>query len=89
MTYMVVWRNEARQQLSSLRANDPAAAKSVISSVRALAANPYPEASSQLGTSRFWRLRLGLLRVTYEVDEGLLAVHVYDIGPVSPPGRHR
>ena len=87
MTYTVVWRNEARQQLSRLRASDPAAAKSVRGAVRALAHDPYPVGSNQLGDSRFWRLRLGALRVTYEVDEVLLAVQVYNIGPVSPQGR--
>lgn len=57
--------------------------------VRALATDPYPAASSQLGNSRFWRLRLGVLRITYGVDDVLLAVHVYNIGPVSPPERRR
>lgn len=57
MTYMVVWRNEARLP-------------------------------SQLSA----RLRLGLLRVLYEVDESLLAVHVYNIAeaanwnPAGGPG---
>jgi len=88
MTYMVIWRNKARQQLSSLRASEPTAAKSVMGVVRALAANPYPATSNQLGHSRFWRLRLGALRVTYEVDDVLLAVHVYNIGLVLPPRRH-
>lgn len=60
MTYMLVWRNEARQQLSNLRASDPSAAKSVMGAVRALAADPYPATSNQLGNSRFWRLRLGV-----------------------------
>jgi mRNA-degrading endonuclease RelE of RelBE toxin-antitoxin system len=87
MTYVVVWRNEALHQLRSLRASDSAAAKTVIGAVSALAANPYPAASNRLGNSRFWRLRLGVLRVTYEVDEVLLAVHVYNIRPLSPPGR--
>ena len=46
MTYAVVWRNEARRALSSLRALDPAAAKTVVGAVGALAADPYPEASA-------------------------------------------
>jgi mRNA interferase RelE/StbE len=87
MIYTVVWRNEARQALSNLRAIDPAAVKRVIGAVRELATDPYPEASNQLGGSRFWRLRLGELRVTYEVDEALRVVHVYNVGPVPPSSR--
>jgi mRNA interferase RelE/StbE len=82
MTYTVVWRNEARRALSNLRAIDPATVKRVIGGVRELATDPYPEASNQLGGSRFWRLRLGELRITYEVDDALRVVHVYNVGPV-------
>jgi mRNA interferase RelE/StbE len=74
MTYVVVWRNEARRALSSLRALDRTAAKTVADALRALGADPYPEASNRLGGSRFWRLRLGQFRVTYEIDRGGLAV---------------
>ena len=87
MTYAVVWRNEARRALSSLRAIDPAAAKTVVGAVSALAADPYPEASNQLGGSRFWRLRLGQFRVTYEIDEALRAIHIYNVGPVPSASR--
>jgi mRNA interferase RelE/StbE len=77
----------ARRALSSLRRLDRAAAKTVADAVRTLAANPYPEASNQLGDSRFWRLRLGQFRVTYEIDEALHAIHIYNVGPVPPAGR--
>jgi mRNA-degrading endonuclease RelE of RelBE toxin-antitoxin system len=88
MTYTLIWRNEARQALSRLRSADPASAKLVIAAVRALATEPYPDNSSQLGDSRFRRLRLGDLRVTYEVDEDQRTVQVYLVGQL-PPARRR
>jgi mRNA-degrading endonuclease RelE of RelBE toxin-antitoxin system len=88
MTYTLVWRNEARRALSRLRAVDPLAAKRVTAAVRALATDPIPETSSQLGDSRFWRLKLGELRMTYEVDEADRTVHVYYVGRMPPARRH-
>jgi mRNA-degrading endonuclease RelE of RelBE toxin-antitoxin system len=49
-----------------------------------LAAEPYPEASNQLGGSRFWRMRLAALRLVYEVDDTDKAIYIYSIGRVSP-----
>jgi mRNA-degrading endonuclease RelE of RelBE toxin-antitoxin system len=80
-----VWRNEARQALSRLRAGDLASAKLLTAAVRALADDPYPRASNQLGGSRFWRLRLAELRVVYEVDGAGNAIYIYSIGRVPPP----
>jgi mRNA-degrading endonuclease RelE of RelBE toxin-antitoxin system len=87
MTYTLIWRNEARQALSRLRSTDPAGAKLVIAAVRALATEPYPDTSSQLGGSRFRRLRLGELRVTYDVDEDQQTVQVYLVGQLPPAHR--
>jgi mRNA interferase RelE/StbE len=88
MTYTIIWRNEARQALSRLRSADPAGAKLVISAVQALATEPYPNTSSQLGGSRFRRIRLGDLRITYDVDEDQRMVQVYLVGQL-PPARRR
>jgi len=88
MTYTLIWRNEARQALSRLRSADPVSAKLAIAAVGALAAEPYPDTSSQLGGSRFRRLRLGDLRVTYDVDEDQRTVQVYLVGQL-PPARRR
>jgi mRNA-degrading endonuclease RelE of RelBE toxin-antitoxin system len=88
MTYTLIWRNEARQALSRLRSADPASAKLVIAAVGALAAGPYPDSSSLLGDSCFRRLRLGDLRVTYEVDDDRRTVQVYLVGQLPPARRH-
>jgi mRNA-degrading endonuclease RelE of RelBE toxin-antitoxin system len=86
MTYPLIWRNEARQALSRLRATDPAAAKLLTAAVRALATDPFPDTSTPLGDSTFRRLKLGDLRVTYDVDND--TVTIYLIGQL-PPTRHR
>ena len=84
MTYTIVWRNEARQALSRLRAIDGASAKLLTSAVRALAADPHPDISNRLGGSQFWRLRLADLRVIYEVDDGENVIHIYNVGRALP-----
>jgi mRNA-degrading endonuclease RelE of RelBE toxin-antitoxin system len=84
MTCTVVWRNKARQALSRLRGGDLASAELLTAAVRALADDPYPGASNQLGGSRFWRLRLGELRVAYEVDGTASAIYIYSIGRMRP-----
>jgi mRNA-degrading endonuclease RelE of RelBE toxin-antitoxin system len=85
MTHTVVWRNEARQALSRLRTDDLASAKLLTAAVRALAHDPYPSISNQLGGSRFWRVRLAEMRVVYEVDDAGKVIYIYSVGRVSPP----
>ncbi|HSV65566.1 MAG TPA: hypothetical protein VLJ59_06625 [Mycobacteriales bacterium] len=80
--------NEVRQALSRLRVAGPPAAKLVTAAVRGLAADPHPEISNQLGRSRFWRLRLGELRVTYEDDDVGRTIQVYTVGGM-PAARRR
>jgi mRNA-degrading endonuclease RelE of RelBE toxin-antitoxin system len=87
MTYTLVWRNEARQALSRLRSADPTSTRLVIAAVRAVATEPNPDTSSQLGHSRFRRLKLGDLRVTYEIDHGHRTIHIYLVGQLPPPHR--
>jgi mRNA-degrading endonuclease RelE of RelBE toxin-antitoxin system len=83
VTYTVVWRHEARRALARLRADDLASAKLLTAAIRPLADDPYPTHSSQLGSSRFWRLRLADLRVLYEADDTVKAVYIYSIGRVQ------
>jgi mRNA interferase RelE/StbE len=88
MTYTLIWRNEARQALSRLRSTDPAHVKLIIAAVRELATNPYPDTSSQLGHSSFRRLRLGDIRVTYDINDDHQTVQIYLVGQL-PPTRRR
>lgn len=88
MTYILIWRDEARQALSRLRSVDPTSAKLIMAAARALATEPRPDASSQLGDSRFRRLKLDDLRITYDIDEDHRAVQVYLVGQL-PPTRRR
>jgi mRNA-degrading endonuclease RelE of RelBE toxin-antitoxin system len=87
MTYTLIWRNEARQALSRLRSADPASAKLIIAAVQALATEPYPGTSSQLGHSRFRRLRLDDLRVTCDVDDDRRSIQIYLVGQLPPAHR--
>jgi predicted RNase H-like HicB family nuclease len=53
----LIWRYEARSALGRLRSSDPTKAKIVMAIARNLTSDPYPDDSSQLGTSAFWLLR--------------------------------
>ena len=88
MTYTLVWRDEARRALSRLRSSDPGKANLVVAAVGALATEPYPPTSGRLGNSPFRRLRLGDVRVTYDVNEDVQTVQIYLIGQL-PSGRYR
>ena len=87
MTYTLIWRNEARQALSQLRSADPPSAKLVIAAVRGLAGEPYPNTSHQLGDSRYRRLKLDSLRITYDVDDDQQTIQIYLVGQLPPPRR--
>jgi mRNA interferase RelE/StbE len=54
----------------------PDAAARVRGPLRALAANPQPPGAIQLTGSRFWRVRVGDLRIVYVIDDEARVVRV-------------
>jgi len=87
VTYTVVWLPEAMSAFRRLRAADRDGAKQIAAAVSALAAEPRPDGSAALGGSGFRRLRLGHLRVLYEVDVAAATIYVVNVGSVADPGR--
>lgn len=63
-----------------LRSADPDGARRVSCAVAALRDDPCPQASTALGASGFWRLRLDAYRVLYEIVPG--SVRVLHVGRV-------
>lgn len=59
-----------------------------MAAARGLAVDPNPAASSPLGDSGFHRLKLGDLRITYDVDSDQQVVQIYLVGKV-PSARGR
>ena len=86
MSFAVIWTAPAVSKLRDLRAADPTSALAIARSVAALADDPEPTGSAQLGTTPFRRLRLGAHRVLYEVDEANFAIVIHNVGFVRPIG---
>lgn len=78
MTHRIAIAPAAVRQLRKL---DPTARRRVQAAVELLAENPRPPASTQLvGGGGARRVRVGDLRVVYEVDDGRLLVLVLTVG---------
>jgi mRNA-degrading endonuclease RelE of RelBE toxin-antitoxin system len=88
MSHTLVWGSDARSALRRLRSLDPAAAKAVTAAARDLTVEPHPHGSHQLGGTSFYRLRLGGLRIMYEVDTATSTVYIHSVGQL-PPKRRR
>jgi mRNA-degrading endonuclease RelE of RelBE toxin-antitoxin system len=80
--YTLIWGAAAVAGLARIRDLDPDAAKIVRAAVRGLATEPRPSNSSPLGTAGHRRLRLGDVRVLYQVDDELRAVEIVTVGQV-------
>ena len=87
MTYTLVWHAAAVAGLLRLRGDDPATARSVRVAVSALARDPFPDGSNGLhGSLSVRRLRIGLARVLYDVDDDLSCVGILTVGRVARRG---
>ena len=78
--YTLVWQPAAVTALGRIRTGDPEAAKRVRTAISALAENPLSPDTASLGGTAVRRLRLGRLRVLYEVDDINEAVHILVVG---------
>jgi mRNA interferase RelE/StbE len=85
MSFTVVWTNLAMTAYRLLRIEDRSGAAIIRDAVRALAIDPRPPQSRQLGTTDFRRLRIGSYRVLYRVDDIQCTVVVEKVG--RAPGR--
>lgn len=82
MTHTVVWEHHAMTEFRRLRQADPGGAKDCVAAVRGLADDQSPRASSALGGSGYYRLRVGDWRVLYRLDDRDRTVHVLKVGRV-------
>lgn len=54
--------------------------KTIISKIRALAENPYPNGSRKIKDSnKFWRIRVRHYRVIYEIDDSSKSIKIYKV----------
>jgi mRNA interferase RelE/StbE len=85
MSFTIVWTNPAMTAYRQLRLHDQPGAAIITDATRALAIDPRPADSRQLGTTDFRRLRIGDYRVLYRVDDALSAVVVENVGRAPTP----
>jgi mRNA-degrading endonuclease RelE of RelBE toxin-antitoxin system len=81
--YTLIWQPAAVAGLIRLRAVDASASKETRAAITALAHDPVPEFSNPLGDSGLRRIRLGAVRVLYQVDQTHHAVQILVVGKSS------
>jgi mRNA interferase RelE/StbE len=64
-SYSVVLRNSAARELKALQKDE---LHSVVTRIGALAEEPLPSDSEQLSTRARYRIRVGAVRIVYEVE---------------------
>ncbi|MFJ8020932.1 type II toxin-antitoxin system RelE/ParE family toxin [Streptomyces sp. NPDC096311] len=83
MSHTIIWERAASEGLKRLRARDGDAVKSLVNAINALARNPEPAAGSKLGSTNLRRLRVGIYRVTYEIDGDTVAIKILMVGSTA------
>ena len=76
-SYAVDLRRSAVKELDDLASAD---VERVMSRIRALAANPRPAGSEKLTGAEQYRVRQGVYRIVYEIDDTRRVVTIVKIG---------
>ena len=77
MAYRVEIRRQARKELARIEAE---ARQRIAQAIDALGDDPRPPGCKKLQGSPYWRIRVGVYRVIYQVEEGRLLVLVLEVG---------
>jgi len=77
VTYTVIILRSAQRQLARIDRQDQ---PRIISAIQALADDPRPPGCKKLTGRDAWRIRVGVYRVIYEIDDDRLRVLVVAIG---------
>lgn len=77
MTYTVYILRRAQKALARLPKRDY---ERVRDAIRALGAEPRPPGARKLTDRPGWRIRVGVYRILYDIDDAVLIVTVLDIG---------
>lgn len=78
MPYTVEIDTKAAKEIRALPRQDQAR---IIARAQALASNPRPPGCVKLsGTSNLWRIRMGVYRILYEIQDDRLVILVVRVG---------
>ena len=66
-TYEITFARSARKELQALPLN---VTERILTKIESLASNPRPPGCKKLsGPTRLWRLRVGVYRIVYDIDD--------------------
>ena len=78
MAYTVLFQPAARRELNDLQRPDQ---RRVLAAIESLAANPRPPGCTKMSGFRdIWRIRIGVFRVIYRIEDARLIVEIIRIG---------
>ncbi len=80
MIYGIAWSDEAFGAAQAFMVDDPEGLVRVLDVIDALATDPRPPQAFSRGSTDFLRLRVGRLRVLYEVNDRLTRIDVIRLG---------
>jgi len=73
-SYKIFWKTSARKELKKIDKNK---IKSILSAVEQLADDPFPPHHKKLiGTTHYYRIRVGDYRVVYSIEKGEMHIHI-------------
>ncbi|WP_049576780.1 type II toxin-antitoxin system RelE family toxin [Streptomyces sp. SBT349] len=82
MSHEIVWEEGALDTAAGFLKTDPDDLARLLDAVDALAEEPRPEGSFPYGSENLRRMRVGRLRVLYEISEGTVTIVVLHVGRV-------
>jgi mRNA interferase RelE/StbE len=78
MAHVVFFQPAARRELAAIQ---PADRKRVLSAIESLADDPRPSGCAKMSGFRdIWRIRVGVYRVIYRLENRMLTVEIIRIG---------
>ncbi|MBI1321037.1 MAG: type II toxin-antitoxin system RelE/ParE family toxin [Candidatus Hydrogenedens sp.] len=73
MTYSVEMLRSAQKQLGKIQKDDQVR---IVDAIRSLSGDPRPRSAKKLTNRPAWRIRVGVYRVIYEIEDEVLRVLV-------------
>lgn len=75
--FEIVFKKSVEKDLRAISNHDVAR---IMACIKLLADNPYPPGSRKLSGQKYFRVRLGVYRILYEVEDKQLIVIVVKVG---------
>lgn len=74
MAYRVIISSPAQKEIRSLRNNTMLGR--LRAAIRNLSEDPRPAGARKLSGSELWRIRVGVFRIVYEIDDEIVTVRI-------------